>query len=148
MTYLLLNNIWKLHSLPLSLTFNQGLQFISEVWKNLCKTFDIKANLSTLFHPVIDKQSEITNQEMERYLHTFVNYQQDDWSEKLIIAEFAANNNISASTKLSLLFTTKNLHPRIRFDIVELSNTSTCKWIFQQKTLHISENMQSTWEFA
>ena len=105
--YLLLNNVWKFHGLPLSLTLEQSPQFISGVWKNLCKILGIKINLSTAFHPETDGQSEITNQEMERHLCTFVNYQQDDWSEKLGMAEFAANNNQSTSTKLSLFLLLK-----------------------------------------
>ncbi len=71
---LLLQNIWKLHGLSLSLTSNKNPQFISEVWKNLCKILDISANLSTSFHLETDGQSEIANQEIERYLYTFVNY--------------------------------------------------------------------------
>ena len=64
---------------------------------------------------------------MERYLCIFVNYQQDDWSGKLAMAEFAANNNESASTKLSFFFATQGLHPCMSFDRVKLSDTSTCK---------------------
>ena len=85
---------------------------------------------------------------MERHFCTFVNNQQDDLSEKLAMAEFAAINNVSASTKLSLFFATKSLHPHMSFDIVELSNTNTHKCILQQKALDIFENMQTTWEFV
>ena len=49
------------------------------------------------------------------------------------MAEFAANNNKSASTKLSLFFAIKSLHPHLRFDKVKLSDASTCKHIFNQK---------------
>ncbi len=73
--YLLLNNIWKLYGLPLSLTSDRSPQFISGVWKNFCKVFGIKANLSTTFYLETNKQSEVTNQEIERHLCTFVNYQ-------------------------------------------------------------------------
>ena len=146
--YLLLNNVWKLHGLPLSLTSDQGPQFISGVWKNLCKILGIKVNLSTAFHPETDGQSENANQEMERHLCTFVNYQQDDWPEKLAMAKFAANNNESASTKLSPFFATKGLHPCMSFDKVELSDASTRKRILNQKALDISGNMQTTWEFV
>ena len=129
--YLLLNNVWKLHGLPLFLTFNQGSQFILGVWKNLCKILSIKANLSTLFHLAIYEQSKIANQEMERYICSFINNQQDDLLKKLAIAEFVAHNNISASTKLSLFFATKSLYPYISFDIVELSNASAYKEILK-----------------
>jgi hypothetical protein len=41
----------------------------------------IKAKLSTAFHPETDEQSEISNQEMKRYLRAYVNHQQNDWAD-------------------------------------------------------------------
>lgn len=41
------------------------------------------------------------------------------------MTNFAANNNKSTSIKLSPFFATKNLHLRISFDIVDLSDTNT-----------------------
>ena len=35
--------------------------------------------MSTAFHPETDGQTEIVNQETERFLHTYTNYQQDNW---------------------------------------------------------------------
>ena len=64
------------------------------------------------------------------------------------MTEFAANNNESVSTKLSLFFATKSLDPHMSFDIVDLSDTSTCERILKQKALDISRNMETTWEFA
>ena len=109
------------------LTLDQSLQFISRIWKNLYKILNIKVKLPTIFYLETDRQSEITNKEMERYLCTFVNYQQNSWLGKLAMTEFAANNNESASTKLSPFFATKDLHPHLSFDNVEFSNASTCK---------------------
>ena len=54
MSYLLLNNVWKLYSLPLSFISNQESYFISRIWKNLCKIPEINSNLSTSFHLEID----------------------------------------------------------------------------------------------
>ena len=53
-TYLLLNNVEKLHYLPLLLILDQGPQFILRIWKNLYKILGIKVNLSTAFHPETD----------------------------------------------------------------------------------------------
>ena len=64
------------------------------------------------------------------------------------MAEFAANNNKSDSTKLTRFFATKGFHSRMSFDKVELSNASTRKQIFNQKALDIFGNMQTTWEFV
>ena len=52
--YLLFNNVWKFHSCLLSLILDQGLQFVSRVWKKHCKILDIKVNLSSTFYPEID----------------------------------------------------------------------------------------------
>ena len=85
---------------------------------------------------------------MERHLRTFVNYQQDDWVDKLPMAEFAANNNDSSSTKLSPFFASRGLHPRMSFDVVDLSDTTTRKRINKKKAINISEAMQSIWKYA
>ena len=47
------------------------------------------------------------------------------------MAEFAANNNQSASTKLSSFFAIKGFYPHMSFDIVELSDTSTREQILK-----------------
>ncbi len=85
---------------------------------------------------------------MEKHLCTFVNYQQDDWSAKLAMAKFAANNNELASIKLFPFFASKDLHSCINFDIVDLSNANTCKRIHKQKALDIFGNMEITWKVS
>ena len=57
------------------------------------------------------------------------------------MAEFAANNNELTSTKLFSFFASRNLHPQIRFDIVEISDTTTFEQINRQKALDISKTM-------
>ena len=64
------------------------------------------------------------------------------------MVKFAANNNQSAFTKLSPFFATKDFHPRMNFDIVDLSDSSTRERIFKQKALDISGKKETTWDFA
>ena len=52
----------------------------------------IKANPSTTFHPQTNSQTERVNQEVEIYLHAYVDHLQDDWAEWLSITEFTLNN--------------------------------------------------------
>ncbi len=84
---------------------------------------------------------------MERYLRTFVKYQQRDWLDKLSIAEFVANNNDFASARLSSFFALRELHLCISFDIVDFSNSTTCEWLNKKKVIDISEAMQSIWKY-
>ncbi len=57
------------------------------------------------------------------------------------MAKFATNNNISLSTKLSPFVTLRDLHPRMSFDIVDLSDTITRERINKKKAIDISETM-------
>ena len=50
---------------------------------------------------------------LEQYLHIFCNYQQDNWSELLPLAEFAYNNTPSATTGVSPFFANKGYHPNL-----------------------------------
>ncbi len=64
------------------------------------------------------------------------------------MAEFAANNNVSLSTKLSLFFTSRCLHSRMSFDVINFSDTTTRKRINKKKAIDISKTMQSIWKNA
>jgi hypothetical protein len=74
-------------------------------------TRELNRLLSTAFHPITDGQTEQMNQEMEKYLHIYVNYRQSDWAEWLALAEFAHNGKTSSSTSMSPFFVNTGYHP-------------------------------------
>ena len=53
------------------------------------------------------------NQMLEQYLCVYCNYQQDNWSKLLPLAEFAYNNAPSATTGVSPFFANKGYYPNI-----------------------------------
>jgi hypothetical protein len=55
---------------------------------------------------------------MEQYLWAHVNYLQDDWSEWLPLAEFAANNQALETTGSSPFFVNKGFDPGCQFDLL------------------------------
>ncbi|KAI5476348.1 hypothetical protein MNV49_007861 [Pseudohyphozyma bogoriensis] len=59
-----------------------------------------------------DKQERI-NQIVETYLRLYINYDQDDWSDFLPLAEFAYNNASHSSTTESPFFLNKGFHPTL-----------------------------------
>src|SRR6266404_1686717 len=63
------------------------------------------------YHLEGDGQTEHLNQVLEQYLWAYMNYQQDDWSSLLPLAEFAYNNAMNEKTRVSLFFTNKGYHP-------------------------------------
>ena len=54
------------------------------------------------YHPQTDSQTEHVNQEVEQFLHLFVNQRQDDWYDWLSIAKFTYNDQVHASIQTSL----------------------------------------------
>ena len=65
------------------------------------------------YHLKGNRQTKCMNQTLEQYLHVYYNYQQDNWSKLLSLAEFAYNNAPSATTSVSLFFANKEYHPNI-----------------------------------
>ena len=53
--------------------------------------------LSTAYHPQTDRQTERINQEVGTFLQHYVNYQQDNWIEWLVVTEFSYNNKKHAA---------------------------------------------------
>ena len=70
-----------------------------EFMKELYRLLGVKLVATTAYHPQGDGQMERVNQELEQFLHLFINQRQDDWDELLPIAEFQYNNHIHSATQ-------------------------------------------------
>ena len=70
---LYLTHIWKLHGLSKQVISDQGPQFAAEFTQELYRLLSIKLAATTAYHPQGDSQKESVNQELEQYLHLFVN---------------------------------------------------------------------------
>ena len=108
---LFLHHVWKHHGLPRTIVSDRGTQFTSRLWQRICQRLGISTKLSTAFHPETDGQSENSNQILEQYLRSYVNYLQDDWVNWLPMAEFAANNHKSESTGVTPFYAVYGQHP-------------------------------------
>jgi hypothetical protein len=77
-TRLLIDHVWKLHEFSNIIVSDRESQFVSFVWKIVCRILQINEKLSIVFHFKTNEQSEIVNQKMKHYLRSYCNYQQDD----------------------------------------------------------------------
>ena len=93
------------------MVLDRGMQFIAKFWKGLCKILKIEALLSTPYHPETNGQTKRMNVILEQYLWAYINYLQDDWEAWLHMIEFAANNQASETTGISLFFATYGQDP-------------------------------------
>ncbi len=112
-----MDGIVQLHGLPEEIVSDRGLQFASKFWRRLFELLGVDIQLSSVFHPEIDGQTERTNQTLEQYLRYTMNYQQDDWLALLSQAEFAYNNTTHASTGISPFFANYGFHPKFSLKI-------------------------------
>jgi transposase InsO family protein len=111
-----LNNVWKLHGLPLNVLSDCGPQFVAEFMKELYKLLGIKMSASTAYHPQYDRQTERVNQELEQYIRLFVGERQDDWDELLPLGEFQYNNHVHSSTQHTPFLLDTGRIPRMGFE--------------------------------
>jgi len=73
----------------------------------------MRLHFTSGYYPEGDGQTKNTNQTLKQYLYVYCNYQQDNWSELLPLAEFVYNDALSATTGVSPFFTNKGYHPNI-----------------------------------
>jgi hypothetical protein len=75
--------------------------------------------MSTAFHPQTDGQTERMNRILEDYLRRYVCDSQEKWVELLPVAEFAINNSVHESTKVTPFYLNKGFHPRTPMNATE-----------------------------
>jgi hypothetical protein len=111
-TKLFPGNIYCIHGFPNTIVSNKGIQFISNFWKRLFQLLGVKINLYTAYHLQTDGQTERVNQIFEQYLCCTLNYQQDDWTDLLSLADFTYNNIMHSLIKQTPFFSNYGHHPR------------------------------------
>ena len=75
--------------------------------------------MSTAFHPQTDGQMERLNREINQYLRTYVNDQQNEWAKWIKIAQFIWNNTVSEVTTDSPFGITWSYSPRMGVEPAE-----------------------------
>jgi IS30 family transposase len=63
-----MENVYKLHGLPASITSDRDPVFLSRFWKELFSIQRVNLHYSTAYHPQMDDQTEIVNKGIEHYL--------------------------------------------------------------------------------
>jgi len=84
---------------------------VSKFSKSLGKLLDMQLHFTSGWHPSVNRQAKRLNQTLEQYLWIYCNYQQSNWSDLLPLAEFAYNNALNATTRVSPFFANKSYNP-------------------------------------
>ncbi|GKA63000.1 putative reverse transcriptase domain-containing protein [Tanacetum coccineum] len=90
------------HGVPVSIILDRNSRFTSRFWQSLKKYFGTRLDMSTLYHPQTDDQSERTIQMLEDILCACVIDFGNGWDMHLPLVEFSYNNNYHTSIKAAL----------------------------------------------
>ena len=113
LAWLFVIHVFSKHSVPTHVTCNWGSEFISHFFWSLSTALDMKLHFTSGYHLEGDGQTEHTNQTLEQYIWVYCNYQQDNWYQLLPLGEFAYNNALSATMKVTPFYANKGYHPNL-----------------------------------
>ena len=134
---LFLLHVFSKHGVPAHVTSDQGTEFVSHFFRSLGKALNMHLHFTSSYHPEGDGQTEHTNQTLEQYLWSYCNYQQDNWSKLLPLAEFTYNNAPSATTRVSRFFANKGYHPNISvYPECDITSARACEYTVDLDSLH------------
>ena len=113
LTKLFILHVFSKHGIPSHITSDRGSEFVSAFFHSLGKVLDMKLHFTSSYHPKGNGQTECANQTLEQYLQVYCNYQQNNSSDLLPLAEFAYNNALNATMGLTPFYANKGYHPSI-----------------------------------
>ena len=129
--WLFICEMFHYHGLPQSIVSDQGLQFISRMWKSLLKQLNINLLISISHHSKTDSQTEHFNQKIKIRFQLYMNHLQNNWVHWLSIIKFTDNNAVNKFTKITPFYFNKDFSPHISF------NPDITKAVTAQKKLQI-----------
>ena len=92
---------------PLELHSDQGRNFESAIFREMCETLGIKKTRTTPLHPQSDGMVERFNRTLEEHLRKVVDAHQRDWDKHIpmfLLAYRSAIHNTTSKTPASVLF--------------------------------------------
>ena len=141
---LYVNEIVRLHGIPLSIVSDHNPQFTSRFWKELQSALGTRLNFSTTFHPQTNELSERVIQVLEDMLRGCVLDLLESWDKYISLMEFAYNNSFQSSIsttpykalygkkcKTPICWTKLNEHKVTGLDIVKETEEKVC--VIQQR---------------
>ncbi|GKF07313.1 putative reverse transcriptase domain-containing protein [Tanacetum coccineum] len=87
------------HGIPISIICDRDPRFVSNFWRSLQKALGTNLDMSTMYHPQTDGQSERTIQTLEDMLRDCAIDFGKGWVNHLPLVEFLYNNSYHASIK-------------------------------------------------
>ncbi|GJT68745.1 putative reverse transcriptase domain-containing protein [Tanacetum coccineum] len=94
-----IDEIFARHGVPVSIISNRDGRFTLHFWQTLQKALGTRLDMSTAYHPQMDRQSERIIQTLEDMLRACVIDFGGSWDIHLPLAEFSYNNSYHSSIR-------------------------------------------------
>lgn len=117
---LFFQEVVRLHGLPKTIVSDRDTKFMSYFWKTLWLAIRTKLQFSSAYHPKNDGQTEVVNRSLGKLLRCLVRDHITSWHLVVPMAEFAYNNSVNRSTRMSPFQVVTGLRPRLPVDLVPL----------------------------
>ena len=98
---LYMQEIIRLHGVPVSIVSNRDPRFTAHFWKSFQKAMGTRLTMSTGFHPQTNGQSERTIQVLVDMLRACILDHKGSWEEHFPLVEFAYNNIYQVSIQMA-----------------------------------------------
>jgi len=132
-----LREVWILHGLPTEIISDLDTEFSCDFWESLCRTPGVRQLMSMAYHLQTDGQTVRTNQLLEGYLQTFVNYDHNDWHQLLLLAAHAYYNSATNAHKMTLFFANNGFHPQREWKKErEAYNPGATMYVYWMQDIH------------
>lgn len=120
---LYLREVVRLHGIPLTITSDRDVRFMSHFWRTLWRKLGTRLQFSTTAHPQTDGQTEVTNRTLGNLLRCYVGKNIRQWDLMLPQIEFAYNHSINQSTNCSPFEIVYGQNLNCPLDLVALPTT-------------------------
>uniref|UniRef100_A0A1I8ARA4 RNA-directed DNA polymerase n=1 Tax=Steinernema glaseri TaxID=37863 RepID=A0A1I8ARA4_9BILA len=141
----LVNEVFLIHSIPKTISTDNGSNFCSELFEELCQLLGTRHVRTTPYHAQSNGQAERSVQSVKNMLSTMVTEGRKEWDSYVKSACFAYNTSVHATTKQIPFYLTFGRDARLPID---------ADWNLKQhdKLLHteyqatVAERLQTAWE--
>ncbi|KAI2650029.1 Transposon Tf2-6 polyprotein [Labeo rohita] len=107
----LCNAVFRFYGLPEDIVSDRGPQFTSRLWSSFFRLLGVNVSHTSGYHPEVNGQVERLNQELTRFLRSYCQDRQGDWSRYLLWAEYAQNSIRKPSTNMTPFQCTLGFQP-------------------------------------
>ena len=124
MIYLFKQHIITNHEVSTKIISDKDMWFRLKFWQTLTTLKKMKTKMSTIKYSQMNNQIERLNQIVKQYLKCYINYQQNNWIELLLTAQFAYNNSTQTFIEISSFQMKYSRNMQMNNEIIKLKDNN------------------------